>query len=114
MSALRDVEKRLEQGSAERRPIRTFMPDVLGKGEESVDAAEEAYHTKNGVSDRAVDREKEVDETGKEEEEGHMEQGKYGLDNLRETKCLHALEEMLLPRTSRACTSVVYSRAFCR
>ena len=63
---------------------------------------------RRSLSDRTVGGEEQVDETGEEEEGGDMEQGRYGLDGLRKTRCLHNLKWVLL----RACMySVVWTLA---
>jgi hypothetical protein len=54
-------------------------PEVREEGEEDVDATEETYHCRNendAPSDRPVDGEEEIDETGEEEEDGYVEQGR--------------------------------------
>ena len=58
---------------------------------------------RRSLSDCTVDGEEQVDEEG-----GDMEQGRYGLDGLRKTRCLHNLAWVLL----RACAySVVWTMA---
>ena len=94
-----DNEKPLERVSAERRPIWTVEPEVRKKGEENIGAANEAHHTENDASNRGIDGEKEIDETGEEEEDGDVKQGRHCLDGLRETERLRALEGVL-PRAS--------------
>jgi hypothetical protein len=62
---------------------------VWEKREEDVSAAKEAYDPENDTPNLAVDGEKEVDEASKEQEHGHVKQGWYSLDGLRQAECLN-------------------------